>query len=113
MLQTTVMCLSIGTPINNKFSICSKWKIYYFRCPKIWAHNSLITMYLNIGTRNNHHSAFETNGKVVVLDVPILKHFSVPIQTVTTADLSFYDIYHLHEWIFETLFITNNYSRWM
>ena len=26
----TVMCLSIGTPKNNKFSICSKWKIYYF-----------------------------------------------------------------------------------
>ena len=24
----TVMCLSIGTPKNNKFSICSKWKIY-------------------------------------------------------------------------------------
>ena len=26
----TVMCLSIGTPNNNQFSICSKWKIYYF-----------------------------------------------------------------------------------
>ena len=26
----TLMCLSIGTPKNNKFSICSKWKIYYF-----------------------------------------------------------------------------------
>ena len=25
----TVMCVSIGTPKNNKFSICSKWKIYY------------------------------------------------------------------------------------
>ena len=25
-----VMCLSIGTLKNNKFSICSKWKIYYF-----------------------------------------------------------------------------------
>ena len=30
ILYTTVMCLSIGTPKNNKFSICSKWKIYYF-----------------------------------------------------------------------------------
>ena len=30
-----VMCLSIATPINNKFSICLKWKINYFRCPKI------------------------------------------------------------------------------
>ena len=26
----TIMCLSIGTPKNNKFSICSKWKINYF-----------------------------------------------------------------------------------
>ena len=26
-----IMCLSIGTPKNNKFSICSKWKIYYFK----------------------------------------------------------------------------------
>ena len=26
----TVMCLSIGTPKNNKFSICSKRKINYF-----------------------------------------------------------------------------------
>ena len=24
------MCLGIGTPKNNKFSICFKWKIYYF-----------------------------------------------------------------------------------
>ena len=28
--RTTLMCLSIGTPENNKFSICSKWKIHYF-----------------------------------------------------------------------------------
>ena len=27
----TVMCLSIGTPRNNRFSICSKWKIYNFQ----------------------------------------------------------------------------------
>ena len=26
----TLMCLSIGTPKDNKFSICSKWKIHYF-----------------------------------------------------------------------------------
>ena len=25
----TVMCLSIGTPKNYKFSIWNKWKIYY------------------------------------------------------------------------------------
>ena len=28
--EHTLMCLSIGTPKNNKFSICSKWKIHYF-----------------------------------------------------------------------------------
>ena len=28
--KSTVMCLSIGTPKYNQFSICSKWKIYYF-----------------------------------------------------------------------------------
>ena len=26
----TLMCLSIGTPKNNEFFICSKWKIHYF-----------------------------------------------------------------------------------
>ena len=29
-VRYTLMCLSIGTPKNNKFSICFKWKIYYF-----------------------------------------------------------------------------------
>ena len=27
--QPTIICLSIGTPENKKFSICSKRKIYY------------------------------------------------------------------------------------
>ena len=30
----TLMCLSIGTPKNNKFSICSKWTIHYFQVPQ-------------------------------------------------------------------------------
>ena len=34
-------------------------------------------MCLNIGTTNNHHFPFGINGKVVVLGVPILKHFRV------------------------------------
>ena len=62
------MCLSIGTPKNNKFSICFKWKIENY---------SLIIMCLNIGTPNNHHFPFGINGKVVVIGVPILKHFRV------------------------------------
>ena len=32
-------------------------------------------MCLKIGTRNNRHLPFGTNGKVVVLGVPVLKHF--------------------------------------
>ena len=42
----------------------------------------------NIGTPNNHHFPFGTNGKVVVLGVPILKHFRV----CTSTDK--------HKWIF-------------
>ena len=69
------MCLSIGTPKNNPFVPNGKFII--FMCPKIWAHYSLIIMCLNIGTPNNYHFPFRTNGKVVVLGVPILKHIRV------------------------------------
>ena len=79
VLLNTVMCLSIGTPINNKFSICSKWKIIIFICPKIWANYNLIMVSLNIGTPDNYHFSFETNRKVVALGVPILKHFRVSL----------------------------------
>ena len=34
-------------------------------------------MCLNIGTPNNYHFPFSTNGKLVVLGAPILKHFRV------------------------------------
>ena len=34
-------------------------------------------MCLNTGTPKNHHFPFVTNGKVVVLGVPILKNFRV------------------------------------
>ena len=64
-----ILCLSIGTPPNNKFSICSKWKIYYFEVSQ------------NVGTLqpNNYNvqMCFGTNGKVMVLGVPILKHFRI------------------------------------
>ena len=59
------------------FPFVPNGKFIIFRCPKIWAHNSLIIMYLNIGTPDYHHSPFGTNGKVVVFGVPILKHFRV------------------------------------
>ena len=38
---------------------------------------SLLIMYSNIVTPDNHLFSFGTNGKVVVLGVPILKHFRV------------------------------------
>ena len=71
------MCLSIGTPKIINFPFVPNGKFIIFRCPKIWAHNSLIIICLNIGTPNNHHFPCETNGKVVVLGVPIFKHFRV------------------------------------
>ena len=71
--RSTVMCLTIGTPNNNKFSICSKWKTI-FMCPKIWVHYSLIILCSNIGTPKDHHFPFGTFGKVSVLGVPVLKY---------------------------------------
>ena len=59
------------------FPFVPNGKFIIFRCPKIWAHYSIIMMCLNIGTPNNYHFPFGTNGKVVVLGVPILKHFRV------------------------------------
>ena len=62
------MCLSIGT--NGKFII--------FRCPNtIKVDSSLITMCLNTGTLKNITFSFQTNGKLLALGVPILKHFWV------------------------------------
>ena len=73
----TVMCLSIGTPISNKFSICTKCKINYFRFPKIWAQCSQIIMCSNIGTPKIINFPFGTNGKLMVLGVPVFKPFRV------------------------------------
>ena len=70
-----LMCLSIGTPKN--FPLVPNGKFIIFRCPKIWANYSLIIMCSNLGTPKTHRFPFGTNGKVVVLGVPILKHFRV------------------------------------
>ena len=43
----------------------------------MWSHYSLIIICLNIGSPRNYHFPFETNGKVVVLGVPILKQVRV------------------------------------
>ena len=59
------------------FPFVPNGKLIIFRCPNIEPHFSLIVMCLNIGTPNNHHFPLWTNGKEVVLGVPILKHFRV------------------------------------
>ena len=77
------MCLSIGTPKKINFPFVPNGKFIIFRCPKIWANYSLIIMCSNTGTPNNHHFLYGTNEKVVVLGVPILKHFRVLIYLLT------------------------------
>ena len=51
----------------------------------MWAHSSLSIMWLNIGSPYSHRFPLETNGKVVVLGVPILKHFRVYSAQVETV----------------------------
>ena len=63
------------------FPFVPNGKLIVFRCPKIWAHYILIIMCLNIWTPINWHFSFGTNRKVVVLGVPILKHFRVYVET--------------------------------
>ena len=46
-------------------------------CPEIWVHYSLIVMCSNIGTPKTINFPFGTNGKLIVLGVPILKRFRV------------------------------------
>ena len=49
-------------------------------------------MCLNIGTPKNHHYSSGTNGKVVVLGVPILKHFRVFIEKRSYLELWFTEL---------------------
>ena len=41
---STVMCLSIGTPKTINFPFVPNFKLIILKCPKIWAHCSLIIM---------------------------------------------------------------------
>ena len=54
VLESTVMCLNIGTPKNNKFSFVPNWKINYnyFQMSKNLGKLTIIG--LNIGTPKNH-----------------------------------------------------------
>ena len=58
-----------------KFSFVLLVKLIIFRSPKIWADYSRISMWSNIGTPKTINFPSGTNGKLMVLGVPILKHF--------------------------------------
>ena len=62
----TVMCLSNGTPKTINFPFVANVRLIIFRCPKIWAHYSLIIMCSNIGTPKTINFPFGTNGKLMV-----------------------------------------------
>ena len=53
-IKKTVLCLNIGTPINNKSPFVPNGKLIIFRYPKIMPHYNLVIMLLNIGTPKNH-----------------------------------------------------------
>ena len=52
-------------------------KLIIFGYPKFLAYYSLIIMCSNSGTPKTINFPFGTNGKFMVLGVPILKHFKV------------------------------------
>ena len=74
----TLMCISIGTPKNNIFPICPKWKIHYFQVfqnlGRVQPHYNV----LNIGTPKPLIFLLRQMEKIMILGVPILKHFRVP-----------------------------------
>ena len=60
-----------------------------FRCPDIQAHHNYAVICLNCGTPKTISFPFGTNGKLIILGVPILKHntvyqFSFNLLTQTT-----------------------------
>ena len=64
-----------------------------FRCPKIYAHYNLFMMCLIMGHLKSINFPFGTNGKLMVLGVPILKHFRVDykIQKLMCYEASYTD----------------------
>ena len=49
----------------------------FFRCLNIQAHYNEAVIYLNFGTPKIMNFPFGTNGKFIILGVPILKHIRV------------------------------------
>ena len=52
-------------------------KLVIFRCPKIMAYYNLFMMCFKLGHLQSINYPFGTNGKLMVLGVPILNHLRV------------------------------------
>ena len=76
------MCLSIGTPKAINFPFVSNEKLMFFRCPNIQVHYNEAVIYLNFGTPKNG-----TNGKFIILGVPILKHIRVLVMSCLASSI--------------------------
>ena len=69
-----------------KFPFDLDLKLIISRCPKIWVYYSLIIICTNIGTPKTINFPFGTNGKLMVLGVPLLMHFRVTDGTDEILD---------------------------
>ena len=69
------MCLSIGTPKNNKFSTVTSGKLIILGVPEFRPFTTLL------------HCIFE-KWKINVLSIPILKHFMVTQQKLHIRTVS-------------------------
>ena len=78
----TLKCLNIGTLKTINFPFVPNGKLIIFKCPKIWAHCSLIIKCSNTWTPKIINFPFGTNGKLMVFGVPIFKHFRVYVYKV-------------------------------
>ena len=83
-----------------KFPFVLKVKPIIFRYPKIWAHYSLTVMCSNIGTPKTINFPFGTNGKLMVLGVPILKHFRVTAEGIFLGNNLHYMSHHKFSHLF-------------
>ena len=62
--QSTLKCLSIGTPKAINFSFVSNEKLMFFRCPSIQAHCNEAVIYLNFGTPKNNEFSIWNKWKI-------------------------------------------------
>ena len=68
--ETTLKCLSIGTPKIINFPFVSNGKFMFFPCPNIHAHYNEAVLCLNFGNLKIMNFPFETNGKFIIFRCP-------------------------------------------